>query len=213
MARNYTAEQLKALNRVATNEFDGFVKIDKVFDRQDPGVEKCIYARLCRVYDPNTDRDMISSLGGVTYRNGERVGLVFVPVRDGKTGSIVCEDGQFPKDPQLLDARVIWEAVNGEGEVESISKEIVSEYKGTDFDDRYYTVKDNGQEARVLDKEHCSFLTGPAAEMYAAEIRQSDKERLLTPRYPDSQITVESPASEVVDASSYTSFITNAPVE
>ena len=47
MARNYTAEQLKVLNRVATNEFDGFVKIDKVFDRQDPGVEKCIYARLC----------------------------------------------------------------------------------------------------------------------------------------------------------------------
>ena len=203
MARSYTKEQLKVLNRVATNEFDGFVKIDKVFDRQDPGIEKCIYARLCRIYDPNIDRDMVSSLGGVTYRNGERVGLVFVPVRNGKTGSIVCEDGQFPTDPQLLDARVVWEAVNGEGEVEAISKEIVSEYKGEDFDQRYYTVRENGQEARVLDKEHCAFLTGPAADMYAKEIRQSDKERLLTPRYPDSQIAVESPMEDVADATTF----------
>ncbi|MBQ9792178.1 MAG: hypothetical protein IJW32_00325 [Clostridia bacterium] len=211
MARTYTAEQLEVLKKVATNEFDGFIKIDKIYDRQDPGVEKFIYARLCRVYDPNMDIDMISSLGGVTYRNGERVGLVFVPVRDGKTGSIVCENGQFPQDPQLLDARVIWEAVHGEGEVEAISKEIVSEYKGTDFDDRYYTVKDNGQEARVLDKEHCSFLTGPASVMYAAEIRQSDRERVSTPRFSDSQIAVE--ATSTYDPTTFTSSIANVQTE
>jgi hypothetical protein len=29
MARSYTAEQLKVINKVATNEFDGFIKIDK----------------------------------------------------------------------------------------------------------------------------------------------------------------------------------------
>ena len=207
MARNYTAEQLKKLNRIATNEFDGFIKIDKIQDRLNPGVEKCIYARLCRVYDPNIDMDMITSLGGVTYRNGERVGLVLVPVRDGKTGSVVCENGQFPKDPQLLDARVIWE-------IEEISKEIVGEYKGTDFDERYFTLKENGQEARVLDKSHCSFVLGPAAELYAQEIKQADRERLLTPRYSNSQITVDSPtAADFSDTSSFASFITRAPIE
>lgn len=207
MARTFNEEQMKKLNKITTTEFKGFVKVDKIFDRQEPGVEKSIYARLCRVYDPNPDADMISSLGSSSYRNGERMGLVLIPVRDGITGSIVCDKKQLPQDPQILDARVVWEAIHGNGEMEEIAKEIVDGYKGEDFNDRYYTVKENGQESVVFNKEHVAYILGPASELYAEEIRQADIDRKITPKYAYTDAFASAEFVAPLDGASILDFI------